>query len=161
LCYKTIDRVLGVIFLIELCILAIISIKIIQVWGGLSSLYTGLPHILFLFKFSLRYIIGFIVVILFFLNKPIIKWFLLIYVVLVLLINPLWNIQPNTHKYNAEVKKLENDSTTTESSIPTTVKLYIYPSMSIKIFFILALLYVFTLRLKLISKSNNLEAKTS
>ena len=158
---KVIDRILGVLFLIELCISAFISIKFIQVWGGLTSLYTGLSLVLFSLKLSLRYIIGLIVVILFFLNKPTIKWVLLFFVVLVLLVNPLWVIQPNTPEYQAEVEKFENTPQNSESSIPVKIILRTYPYIYVKIFFVLSLLYVFLLRSKLECKSNNLEVKTS
>ena len=161
MCYKTIDRILGVLFLIELCVSAFISIKIIQVWGGLSSLYSGLPFILFLLKISLSYIIGFFVVIFFFLNKPTIKWFLLFYVVLVLLINPFWVIKPNTPEYRAEIEKFENTPQKSDPTIPVKVTLRTYPFIYVKLFFVLSLLYVFTLRSKLEFKINNLEVKTS
>lgn len=159
--YKTIDCILGLIFLGDLCYWTYFLYYILFLGGGISSFYTGTALLLFLSRIALNYIAVLFVINLFFLNKQSVQWALLIFALLFFVIQPRWALEPNAPEYIEQMRMLEERANTQEETPATSETVVIdagtsvYPSWPTKMFYIASLLYAFLLRPRLTPKPDN------
>ena len=127
--------------------------------GGTLRFYGGFPLLLFLCRVIAHYVVTIASGILFWINHPKTKWVFLIFLVFILVIEPLWMIKPNTNKVRQEFNKvviigknIRILSRQEHRDIPRVTKVYAYPFRPIKIFYILAGIYIFLIDTKLFAK---------
>ena len=141
---KVVDRIIGLLLLAELVYTGSI---VGPVAGEAFELYEGIPRLIQIFKFALHFGLSIAAIILFLRHLPIAKWALLGYV-LVMMVNRFWYVNPNTERFQQLLKEAQSATLQTNGSVTVTTHVSVYPFWWVWVIYIIALIYVATIREK-------------
>jgi hypothetical protein len=139
---KVVDRIIGLLLLAEL--VYIVSI-VAFAFRGLFEFYEGIPRLLQIFKFALHFGLSIAAIILFMRHLPVAKWALLGYVA-VMMVNRLWHVNPNTARFQELFQQAQTAPLQTNGSVTVTMHVSVYPFWWVWVIYIIALIYVATIR---------------
>ncbi len=141
---KVVDRIIGGLLLAELVFMVSI---VAFAFRGLFEFYEGIPRLVQMFKSALHFGFSIAAILLFLRHLPVAKWALLGYVA-VALVNRFWHVNPNTERFQELFQQAQTATVQTNGSVPVTthVSVSVYPFWWVWVMYIIALIYVATIR---------------
>jgi len=141
---RVVDRIIGLPLLAELVYMSSI---VAFAFRGLFEFYEGIPRLIHIFRSALLFALSIVTIILFLRHLPVAKWALLGYVV-AMMVNRFWHVNPNTERFRELLQQARTATVQTTGPVPVTVhvSVSVYPFWWVWVIYIIALIYVATIR---------------
>ena len=142
--YKTINKILSVLFLTDFAIGLSLIISILIVWSPLTDVFTGTRLLFFISKISLHILLGLSVILALFFNRIKAIYILLPLYVSEIFLSKYWQINPDMPKIQQLMGSYEQAIQTGKAiHSNTTVIVRHYPPSFVYGFYVLSIIYIF------------------
>jgi hypothetical protein len=157
--YKTINKILSVLFLTDYAIGLSLIISILFVWSPLTDVFTWTRLFLFISKLAIHILLGLSAILVLFFNRIKAIYFLLPLYVSEIFLSKYWQINPDAPK-TQEMIETYKQAMEAAKEFPSNVNVTVhhplhYPPSFVHGFYVVSIIYIFFIMPKLRKKAEN------